>query len=36
MEMTPAEIAHAIHAHPTLTEVVGEAALATIGEALHI
>lgn len=36
MEMTPAEIAHAIHAHPTLTEVVGEAALATMGEAIHI
>jgi dihydrolipoamide dehydrogenase len=35
-EMTPLEIAHAIHAHPTLTEVVGEAALATMGEALHI
>jgi dihydrolipoamide dehydrogenase len=36
MEMTPAEIGHAIHAHPTLTEVVGEAALATMGEAIHI
>ncbi len=36
MEMTPAEIAHAIHAHPTLTEVVHEAALASMGEALHI
>lgn len=35
-ELTPLEIAHAIHAHPTLTEVVGEAALATMGEALHI
>lgn len=36
MEMTPQEIAHAIHAHPTLTEAVGEAALATMGEAIHI
>lgn len=35
-ELTPLEIAHAIHAHPTLTEVIGEAALATMGEALHI
>jgi dihydrolipoamide dehydrogenase len=36
MEMTPLEIAHAIHAHPTLTEVIGEAALATMGQAIHI
>ncbi len=36
MEMTPAEIGHAIHAHPTLTEVVQEAALGAIGEAIHI
>lgn len=36
MEMTPAEIGHAIHAHPTLTEVVAEAALGTMGEAVHI
>lgn len=35
-EMTPLEIAHSIHAHPTLTEVVAEAALATMGEAIHI
>ena len=36
MEMTPAEIAHAVHAHPTLTEVVAEAALDAMGEAIHI
>ncbi len=36
LELTPLELAHAIHAHPTLTEVIGEAALATMGEALHI
>ncbi len=36
MELTPVEIAHAVHAHPTLTEVIGEAALATMGEAIHI
>lgn len=35
-EMTPLEIAHSIHAHPTLTEAVGEAALGTMGEAIHI
>lgn len=35
-EMTPLEIGHAIHAHPTLTEVVKEAALGTMGMALHI
>jgi dihydrolipoyl dehydrogenase len=36
MELTPLEIAHAVHAHPTLTEVVAEAALATMGQAIHI
>jgi dihydrolipoamide dehydrogenase len=36
MELTPMEIAHAVHAHPTLTEVIGEAALATMGEAIQI
>ncbi|MGE5264220.1 MAG: FAD-dependent oxidoreductase, partial [Acidobacteriota bacterium] len=36
MELTPTEIAHAIHAHPTLTEAVGEAALDALGEALNI
>jgi dihydrolipoamide dehydrogenase len=36
MELTPVEIAHAIHAHPTLTEAVGEAALDALGEALNI
>jgi dihydrolipoamide dehydrogenase len=36
MELTPLEIAHAVHAHPTLTEVIGEAALGTLGEAIHI
>jgi dihydrolipoamide dehydrogenase len=35
-EMTPVEIGHAIHAHPTLTEVVKEAALGTMGLAIHI
>lgn len=36
MELTPLEVAHAIHAHPTLTEVIGEAALASMGRALQI
>ncbi|MBI3742389.1 MAG: FAD-dependent oxidoreductase, partial [Chloroflexi bacterium] len=35
MEMTPLEIAHAVHSHPTLSEVVMEAALDAMGEALH-
>jgi dihydrolipoamide dehydrogenase len=36
MEGTIDEIHHAIHAHPTLTEALAEAAAATTGEAIHI
>jgi dihydrolipoamide dehydrogenase len=36
MEGTIAEIHHSIHAHPTLTEALAEAAAATTGEAIHI
>jgi dihydrolipoamide dehydrogenase len=36
MELTPAEIARNIHAHPTLSEVLMEAAHAVQGEAIHI
>ncbi len=36
MELTPVELAHAVHAHPTLTEVIAEAALDSMGEAIHI
>ena len=36
MELTPAEIARNIHAHPTLSEVLMEAAQAVQGEAIHI
>ncbi len=36
MELTPLEIAHAVHAHPTLTEVVHEAALDALGQVIHI
>ncbi len=36
MELTPLELAHAVHAHPTLTEVIAEAALDALGEAIHI
>jgi dihydrolipoamide dehydrogenase len=36
MEGTVAEIHHSIHAHPTLTEALAEAAAATTGEAIHI
>ena len=35
MELTPLELAHAVHAHPTLTEVIAEAALDSMGIALH-
>jgi len=36
MELTAAEIARNIHAHPTLSEVVMEAAHAVEGHAIHI
>lgn len=36
MEGTVEEIHHTIHAHPTLSEAVMEAAAATTGEAIHI
>jgi dihydrolipoamide dehydrogenase len=36
MELTPAEIARNVHAHPTLTEVLMEAAHAAEGHAIHI
>jgi dihydrolipoamide dehydrogenase len=36
LEATPEEIAHTIHAHPTLSEAVMEAALAALGQAIHI
>jgi dihydrolipoamide dehydrogenase len=36
MELTPAEIAHNIHAHPTLSEALMEAAHAVEGSAIHI
>jgi dihydrolipoamide dehydrogenase len=35
-ELTPLELAHAVHAHPTLTEVIAEAALDAMGQAIHI
>jgi dihydrolipoamide dehydrogenase len=35
LETTPAELGFAVHAHPTLSEVVKEAALAVDGEAIH-
>ncbi len=35
-ELTPAEVARTVHAHPTLSEVLMEAAHAVFGEALHI
>ncbi|MFQ6058087.1 MAG: dihydrolipoyl dehydrogenase [Anaerolineae bacterium] len=35
-ELTPAEIAATIHAHPTLSEALSEAALAVEGRAIHI
>jgi dihydrolipoamide dehydrogenase len=36
MELTPNEIARNVHAHPTLSEVVMEAAHAAEGQAIHI
>ncbi|MCL4489812.1 MAG: dihydrolipoyl dehydrogenase [Chloroflexi bacterium] len=35
MEATPEELARAVHAHPTLTEVIAEAALDSLGIAIH-
>ena len=34
--LTPAAIAHSVHAHPTLSEVLAEAAHAVFGKAIHI
>jgi dihydrolipoamide dehydrogenase len=36
LEATVEDVHHAIHAHPTLSEAVGEAAAATTNEAIHI
>lgn len=36
MEITPAEIARTVHAHPTLSEVIMEAAHAIEGHAIHM
>jgi dihydrolipoamide dehydrogenase len=36
MELTPAEIARNVHAHPTLSEVLMEAAHMAEGHAIHI
>jgi dihydrolipoamide dehydrogenase len=36
LEATTASLHHAIHPHPTLSEAVGEAALAVHGRAIHI
>ena len=36
MELTPHEIARNVHAHPTLSEVLMEAAHAAEGAAIHI
>jgi len=36
MELTPAEIARNVHAHPTLSEVLMEAAHVTEGQGIHI
>jgi dihydrolipoamide dehydrogenase len=36
MELTPAEIGRNVHAHPTLSEVLMEAAHSTEGHAIHI
>ncbi|MES9711004.1 dihydrolipoyl dehydrogenase, partial [Bacillus safensis] len=35
LDATPWEVAHTIHPHPSLSEAIGEAALAVDGRALH-
>jgi dihydrolipoamide dehydrogenase len=35
LDATPWEVAHSIHPHPTLSEVMGEAALAVEGVQIH-
>lgn len=35
LDATPWEVAHMIHPHPTLSEAIGEAALAVDGRAIH-
>ena len=35
LDATPWEISHTIHPHPTLSEIMGEAALAVDGKAIH-
>ncbi|GAE46513.1 dihydrolipoamide dehydrogenase of branched-chain alpha-keto acid dehydrogenase [Mesobacillus boroniphilus JCM 21738] len=35
LDATPWEITHTIHPHPTLSEAIGEAALAVDGKAIH-
>lgn len=35
LDATPWEIGHTIHPHPTLSEAIGEAALAVDGSAIH-
>jgi dihydrolipoamide dehydrogenase len=36
LEATPASLGYTVHAHPTLSEVVKEAALSANGEAIHV
>jgi dihydrolipoamide dehydrogenase len=35
LEATPVELGYAVHAHPTLSEALKEAALAVSGEGIH-
>ncbi|MGM7721257.1 dihydrolipoyl dehydrogenase [Metabacillus sp. Hm71] len=35
LDATPWEVSHTIHPHPTLSEAIGEAALAVYGKAIH-
>ena len=35
-ELTPMDLAHAVHAHPTLTEVIAEVALDSMGQAIQV
>ncbi len=35
LDATPWEVGHTIHPHPSLSEAIGEAALAVDGKAIH-
>ena len=36
MELTLGDVAETVHSHPTMSEAIGEAALAGLGRAIHL